>query len=78
MKTKYAIPTGIMTFLSYLSLCLQARFLLSGGILSFFTSTLLCIGNQNKIFVVKEINEFPLLHPFWLPAYTVILAYTHK
>ena len=54
VKTKCAIPTGIMTLLSYLSLCLQACLLLAGRIPSFYT--LLCIGHQNKIFVVKEIN----------------------
>ena len=73
VKTIYAIPT---TFISYLSLFLQACLLLARGIPSFYTS--LCIGHQNKIFVVKEIYEFLLWHPFWLPAYTVILAYTHK
>ena len=56
MKTKYAIPIGIMTFLSHLSLCLQDCLLLARGIPSFYTS--LCIGHQNKIFVVKETNEF--------------------
>ena len=59
-----------------LSLCLQACLLLAGRIPSFYTS--LCMGHQNKIFVVKEMNEFLLWHPFCLPAYTVILAYTHK
>ena len=54
VKTKYAIPTGIMTFISYLSFCLHACLLLARGIPSFYTS--LCIGHQNKIFVVKEIN----------------------
>ena len=53
VKTIYAIPT---TFISYLSLFLQACLLLARGIPSFYTS--LCIGHQNKIFVVKEIYEF--------------------